>query len=279
MKSRTLGDPNMPFSALQYPVLVSIKYDGRRTRVVVKDGEVKFYSSGSKYFTLVNPKPFNKFPDGVYYAEMMGENVKGKLGDRVHSGIQATMYTNTSKGIPNNHKPSWKIFYYVSLEDDKYGRSSMPFLEMSQLLSRLAKEHNESDSFVEFTFVNNYSELMDIYTNTIKDGWEGLMVAGLMVTWNDSTSRRKDYVKLKAVPTLKAVVVGIQSGEPGKKYEYMIGSLVCEYNGKSFKVGSGLSDSDRLKDDYFFIGKTIKVSYEQLINGVPQQPRYEYIEC
>lgn len=278
MKSRTLGNADMPFSALKYPLLVSIKYDGRRTQVDVKNGKVTFKSSGSKVFTLENPEPFNKLPDGVYFAEMMGENVKGRLGDRVHSGIQTTMFTNTKKGIKNHHKPTWKIFYYLTWDEYDSGKGITKFSDMISTLNGFARLAGVEDSVVEFKWIMTHEALIRYYKSIISNGWEGLMCAVHDIKWSNSSSRRKDYVKLKESPTLKAVVTGTSKGAIGTKYESMIGSLECTYKGKNFKVGSGLSDSDRLKDESYFIGKTIKISYEQLIDDVPQQPRYEYID-
>ena len=263
----------MPYNKLEFPVIASIKYDGRNTEIVKTGSIISYFTSGGKKFKLENNEPFNLMEDGVYFAEMMGQGYEGKLGDRKHSGVQTTMFTNTSKGIKNNHKPEWRIFNYVSLADYNNKQSNVKYEDMvAHLLAQ--------DSYIPGTPImrtrkcHNMSELMDYYNEKIEDGWEGLMVAQPDLKWKDSTSRLKTLVKMKEVPTIKGLVVGIKLGTG--KYEDMIGSLDIKLqDGTMFNVGSGLTDFQRQLPHHQFIDEIVEVAYEQMMNGVPQQPRFK----
>jgi len=275
MKSRTLGQPNMPFNALKFPVIASVKYDGRRTTVKVSHNNITYITSGGKEFKLENNYPFSELPAGIYFAEMMGEGVQGKLGDRKRSGIQTTMFTNTSKGMKNRHKPTWRIFYYVTWYDYEKGVSPTDYTVMFEDMVVACKYTNmPREALVESRYCETMEELMEYYDLVIADGWEGLMVAQPTLKWKDSSSRLKTLVKMKEVPTMKGVITAVQEGTG--KYEGLIGSLVVKLPKEIYvNVGSGLTDSDRGKDPEHFIGRVAEIAYEQLMDGMPQQPRYK----
>lgn len=72
---------------------------------------------------------------------------------------------------------------------------------------------------------------------------------------------------MKATDTADLLCVGYNEGIG--KYEGMIGSLICEgmIDGKLIivNVGSGLNDNDRQRDPHKYIGKTIEVAYNKVI--------------
>ena len=276
MKSRTLYAPNMGVDKLKFPLIASVKYDGRNTRVYVRKESITYFTSGGKDFTLVNNEPFDQLPEGVYECEMMGDGIAGQLGDRVHSGIQTTMFTNTRKGIANHHRPTWKIFYYNSHEDWVRGSSPVTYETMIDKLYGWLDAIDCLENMIWTAKIHDYEMLLRYYDKKIKQKWEGLMLAQPDLKWKDSTSRLITFVKMKAVPTLKATIQSVKEGTG--KYEGMIGSFDCiTEDGYSFNVGSGLTDADREIAPYDYIGLTIRVKYEQLIDGVPQQPRFDEV--
>lgn len=271
VKSRTIGEDNMPWNAILYPVIASIKYDGRNTIVHKKGNSITYETSGGKEFKLVNNYPFDQLPDGHFFAEMLGEGIEGKLGDRIYSGIQTSCMSNTAKGLPNNHRPNWKIFSYLNEADYTKGKSTDRY---KAILSRINNWDNslEGDFCPRFTRCENEQELKLYYSQVIKEGWEGLMVATMTQGWDNSTSRLKTLCKLKGRYTMKGICINTIDGEG--KYTNMIGSLVVQLSDSiSVSIGSGLSDHERNTGD--FVGKVIEFEYEQLSkDGIPLQPTY-----
>jgi hypothetical protein len=273
VKSRTLGEANMPYNTLKFPVIASIKYDGRNTEVHKRGKAITYVTSGGKEFTLLNNTPFDQLPDGHYFAEMMGHGVEGKLGDRVHSGIQTTFVVNTTKGIANNNKElRWVIFSYLNEDDYNKGKASTGY---RNILSRI----NEWSNLLCLNFVPENCLIgdrahLDAYYSAIRIlGYEGLMLAQPNMVWANSTSRLKTLVKMKIRPTMKSICIGTQEGTG--KYEGMIGSLVLQCG---VSVGSGLTDNERRRKTEYYIGKPIEISYESLSDeGLPLQPTFEAI--
>lgn len=271
VKSRTIGEANMPWSAIQYPAIASIKYDGRNTIVHKKGNKITYETSGGKEFLLVNNFPFDQLPDGHFFTEMMGANAQGFLGERTQSGIQTSCVSNTSKGLPNHHLPNWKIFSYLNDEDYTKGKSSDRY---HVILSRINQWDNiiGADFCPRFMRVEDEYQLKLYYSQVIAEGWEGLMVSSVDQRWDNSTSRLKTLCKLKGRFTMKGVCMDTIDGEG--KYTNMIGSLLIKLeNGPMVKVGSGLTDHERNTGD--FIGKVIEFEYEQLSeDGIPLQPTF-----
>lgn len=271
VKSRTIGEANMPWANIKYPVIASIKYDGRNTIVHKKGNVITYETSGCKEFKLVNNSPFDQLPDGHFFTEMLGKGIEGKLGDRIHSGIQTSCMNNTSKGFPNHHTPNWKIFSYLNDVDYTKGKASDKY---HIILSRINAWDNslESDFCPRFMRIEDEYQLKLYYAQVIKDGWEGLMIASPDLVWENSTSRLKTLCKLKGRYTMKGICIDTLDGEG--KYTNMIGSLVIELaNNVSVSVGSGLTDHERQTGS--FVGKIIEIEYEQLSkDGIPLQPTF-----
>jgi ATP-dependent DNA ligase len=263
-----LRDFNKDFKPekLKYPRLCTIKYDGRHTTIVKRpNGQVDYYSSSGKRFELLDDQCFEDAPVGVYFAEMMGEGREGKLGDRAYSGIQTTMFTNTRKGLFNKHKPVWRIFDYVTMADYAVGRCELPYVERYAYLL----EHIPSNFLaynMEALTIEHEQMFLD---KVVKEGYEGIVSTDYEHEWVASKSRKWTNIKWKKRPTADLLCVGYEHGEG--KYEGMIGSLILEdKNGLRVGVGSGMSDTDRLRNPDYFIGKVLEVEYEQIMDTYVQ---------
>jgi hypothetical protein len=271
VKSRTIGEANMPWSAITYPVIASIKHDGRNTIVHKKGNTITYETSGGKEFKLINNEPFDQLPDGHFFTEMLGYEIEGKLGDRIHSGIQTTCMSNTAKGLPNHCRPNWKIFSFLEDEDYIKGKSKYKYKE---ILNRISHWNGalESNLCPRFMRCEDEYQLKLYYEQVIKEGWEGLMVAQPDLIWANSTSRLKTLCKLKGRYTMKGICINTIDGEG--KYTNMIGSLVIQLSDSvSVSIGSGLTDHERATGS--FVGKVIEFEYEQLSkDGIPLQPTF-----
>lgn len=120
-------------------------------------------------------------------------------------------------------------------------------------------------------------EAFDMYEEALDKGFEGLVIKkenGLAFN-----GRNADWQKIKPVDTVDVEVIGVELGTG--KYENMVGSLICDFNGKEIHVGGGLNDLQRstwIVDTNAIIGKTIEVSYMELSkNGALRHPRLKSV--
>ena len=249
---------------LKYPRLCTIKYDGRHTTIIKRpSGKVEYYSSSGKMFELLDDQCFDlpETPVGVYFAEMMGEGVLGKLGDRKHSGIQTTMFTNTRKGLFNKHKPNWKVFDYVTIADYNVGICELPYVERYAYLL----DHLPSNCLAYNMEALNIEHEEMFLDKVVKEGYEGIVSTDYNHIWEASKSRKWTNIKWKRRPTADLLCVGFNEGEG--KYTGMIGSLILvDSEGREVSVGSGLNDSQRSMDPSEFIDKVVEIEYEQVLD-------------
>lgn len=125
--------------------------------------------------------------------------------------------------------------------------------------------------------VKSLTELDEAYIDYVQQGYEGMMVRHGSCVYLQG--KRSHYLmKRKSRQDEDFMIVGITEGKG--KYEQMLGAFVCETaEGKTFTVGSGMTDLDRmtlweaLKDHKGSIVGEAKVSFQSMSdNGIPTQP-------
>ena len=262
MKLRTYEDTDKFNNKLHYPRQVMLKYDGRNTTIVKHpDQRVEYYTTGGKRFELLDDQAFGfeDTPVGVYFAEMMGKGIEGRLGERIHSGIQTTMFTNTSKGLFNRHKPTWRIFDYVTIADYDVGICELKYVNRwSYLKDKVPTEYLAYDMEC-----LNKAHWDMFHTKAVADGWEGTVSIDNTQQWMAKKSRPHTQIKRKDRKDADLLCTGWTMGEG--KYSGMIGSLkLVDSKGRVVDVGSGLSDAQR-NPDIEYVGKVIEIVYEQLM--------------
>ena len=263
-KTRTYEDTDKFNKKVKYPRQVMIKYDGRHTTVVKHpDQTVQYFTSGGKMFELLDDQVFGfeDTPVGVYFAEMMGEGIEGRLGERIHSGIQTTMFTNTGKGLFNRHKPVWRIFDYVTIADYDVGTCELPYISRwSYLKDKIPTNYLAYDMECE-----TKAHWDMFHTKVVADGWEGTVCIDHQQKWIASRSRPFTQMKRKDRKDADLLCIDVKAGTG--KYEGMIGSLVLtDKANRIVDVGSGLTDDDRAQDPEYYIGKVIEIVYEQMMD-------------
>lgn len=106
----------------------------------------------------------------------------------------------------------------------------------------------------------------------VSKGGEGLMLRKPGVPYQ--FKRTDTLLKVKQRHDAEAVVIGYELGSG--KYRGMTGSLMCEYKGKMFKCGSGLTDELRRNPPK--MGQLITFSYFEITQrGVPRFPTFKRI--
>jgi len=119
-------------------------------------------------------------------------------------------------------------------------------------------------------------EMDKVYQEAVAKGYEGLVVKASKSPY--VMSRSNYWLKVKPEKTIEAKVIGIEEGTG--KYVNAIGALICESidslcPGVRFKVGSGLSDEQRVKwfdEPNKIIGRIVEVKIQELTKD--RTPRF-----
>jgi DNA ligase-1 len=109
-------------------------------------------------------------------------------------------------------------------------------------------------------------QFLDVIT---QQGGEGVMLrkAGSKYVG----CRSSILLKVKPFHDMEVRVTGHTAGKG--KHKGVVGALVCEHNGKSFKVGGGLTDAERANPPA--VGTTVTIKYQQLTKGgVPRHASF-----
>lgn len=98
-------------------------------------------------------------------------------------------------------------------------------------------------------------------------GGEGVMLRAAASAYEQK--RSSALLKVKRFQSEEAVVVGYEAGKG--KFLGRVGALVCEYAGRIFSIGTGLTDDDRYSPPA--LGSQITFSFFELTDGgIPRFP-------
>ncbi len=118
----------------------------------------------------------------------------------------------------------------------------------------------------------NVEELTTRLSTVTSGGGEGLMLRKPGSKYE--CKRTSTLLKVKPMHDTECVVIGYEDGTG--KYRGMCGALMCEYRGKMFKVGSGLTDANRRSPPK--IGSRITFGYFEITAaGVPRHPTFKRV--
>lgn len=124
-----------------------------------------------------------------------------------------------------------------------------------------------ADLRLEHVMCRGRSHLEEMFNDIVAAGGEGVM---LRQAHSMYVAKRSDtLLKLKPELSDEAVVTGHQPGEG--KHLGRLGALICEWNGKAFNIGTGLSDAQRESPPK--VGARVTFSYQELTDaGIPRFP-------
>jgi len=259
---------------------LSEKYDGLRgiwtgkelvARPTKKDGVLK-----GKVFNYV-PKWFiNMLPPGV---SLDGEIWMGRGRFQEVSGL-----SNLKLGKKITEKDldtKWKDVKFMVFD---LPHSKKPYVERRDELKKIIDGINikqGKDCPIQMsnsTIVKD--NLTELYTEYTLNGAEGIVLREPYSLYE--TKRSKLLLKMKLSDDAEAIVIGYVPGT--NKYKGLLGSLICEINGKKFNIGTGFSDlmrqeyNDPHSEHYIPIGSKVNFGYMELTkDGIPRHPVYRGI--
>ena len=255
-------------------VFHSTKYDGNyiQVHINVADKEVSFFTSGGKEFYV-----HSYAVDFLHLAEACGYtnefiletewigNTPGLLGDREKSqGIITTWRTEFSKRQVSRPLKGGKFIVFDII-------SKQPFFNRLKLLQELLNA-NKFDNCIIVVEHNEmtYAEARHCTKQLVKQGYEGGYIKFPMHT-QETGKRVNNAIKDKPRPTFDLLCIGTTEGNG--KYAGEIGSLILkDSKGRTVSAGSGLNDSDRIKNPSYFIGKVFEIEAERVNNTTYIQP-------
>lgn len=247
---------------------VSTKYDGHYVQICINlfTEQVTMYTSGGKPFVNVpmanellkafNDKSAKKlFGNNVTLeGEYLGQAM-GKLGDRGEAAVITTMRKEYERGI-DSHRPNDKLMIFDFVD------TKAQFHERARWLSVLAELLCATEARCVGVVQNMITtEPFKIAQELMADGWEGVIAKSPYHTYIPG-KRVANAFKIKERKSKDLVCVDATEGLG--KYEGKIGALVLEdEHGKTYQVGSGLSDEVRNMDKEDLYGKVVTISYER----------------
>lgn len=161
---------------------------------------------------------------------------------------------------------------------DIYGETDSAITELSQLERLSLLEHTIEDAgqgssiwplrtwfIAPTTRVGLMEQITEYYNACLALGYEGIMIKDADAPYE--MKRGYNWQKMKPVQSIDIKVIGIETGKDDTKYVDCVGKLVCDFNGNEVRVGSGLSDEQRLAwwiNPTLIVGKTIEVLYQEI---------------
>jgi len=200
--------------------VMSEKLDGVRA---FWDGN-KLISRSGKVFLV--PKSFIKdFPPFALDGELWS-----RRGDFEH----IVSIVNTKKSVR-----SWDELHYMVFEVPEQEGN---FFERLEKLQTYLKHHTQTNiKVIEQIKIHSQEQVQSYFKKVTQEGAEGIVVRNPNVPYYTGRSQ----LALKFKPFIDAECRVLKHMKGKGKYKDKMGSLLCEYQGKEIKIGSGFSDVQR----------------------------------
>lgn len=252
----------VPLEKLVFPMLAQLKYDGVRLITKIVDDMPTFYTyNGSTV-------PLPKLRDQIINAQLGtimldGEIVTqgGKVGTRpmVSGMINSAMHGGTI----NEDILDYAIFDSMNLRSFEARKCHEDY--EYRYYGAMMYANDAGLVIARNQIVKSPKEVQELSEQLYRDGFEGLILKPKHHMYR--FSRSPHWVKIKETKTVDLRCVDWTEGTG--KYEGMIGALVCHgiVDGKNIKVkaGSGMNDNHRAANPNYYVGKTIELKYNSVI--------------
>jgi ATP-dependent DNA ligase len=253
----------VPLAKVKFPAYLEPKYDGVRLAIVKHGGVLVIRTRNGKQAHLprIEAKLKQVEWEGVIECEVT--LTTGKMEDRT---TVSGMINSSLHGNPINEDAlHFYCFDYLSFDDFISKTCMKTYTMRRQDLLGCGALKDSQFSVATPQVVHNIADAQGAYEHLISQGYEGAMLKHANSTYD--FKRSASWVKMKETKTADLTCVGHLFGTG--KYEGMIGSLVCkgivEGVPVEVAVGSGLTDDDRAKKPTSYIGKTIEVKYNTVV--------------
>jgi len=266
-----------PFDMKKWPKLASVKFDGIRGVT----GEEGLLSNSLK-----------KIPN--LYVQHALSNLPPFLdGELVLKGDAGKVYDNNQSAfMRRTGQPDFefKVFDYAFAPNDKFVRRLVDAQD-------LCADH-EHAVVVEHTLITTAPQAVDLYEQARAEGYEGLILRDpiAIYKYGRSTLNQELGMKMKPFDPDEAIVIGFtelhhndndqtlnemgyavrSKHQDNRIASGMMGSLVCNYHGNMFKIGTGFNIAKRVEiwhNQTDYVGKIVRFKHQGVTkDGVPRGP-------
>jgi len=262
----------VPLEQVCFPKIAQPKYDGVRMIAIKENGIVTLLTrNGREIHSSMLVEQIKGLPGNNYVLD--GELVYGDGKQEGRTSISGLVNSSLSGRDLKDRNINYMVFDILSVEEFKNTISSKPYKERFHEVRAIVGNaygvdcENPNVKWTPVKEVKNADEANKLFEQYLSDGWEGI----ILKDWNHryTFKRSKDWIKMKAVKSADLLCINTIPGTG--KFEGMIGALVCigEIEGKevAVKVGSGLTEEDRQRSPEYYIGKTIEVLYNSVVDN------------
>lgn len=235
--------------------MLDVKLDGVRLLTILdkENGTVTQYTRNGRINTN-----FDEIREGL--AKLLQE-LPGSVvldGEVVSSNFQELMTQMNRKNKVDTSNAKLALFDIIPLEDFKKGKCDSPQELRHIILSNLEttgdlKKFTDGRVYVVPKLTVNLDtsegqeQFKEFNKQAIDAGYEGIMVKDPNAPYK--IGRSFSWLKIKPFIEVTLKIVGVYEGEPGSKYEGMLGGFIMEGedDGKLIRTecGTGFSDKDR----------------------------------
>lgn len=262
----------LPLEKVKFPCYAETKYDGVRLAFIVTSNGVTVLTYNNKPVNLPNfKKQFSMLPEGLYDGELIFSNGKSNTRTNVSGMVNSAIHGgNIAEG-----SLTFMVFDCLSLKELKEEKCMLTYeRRRARLQEAIAQVPFPLIRIAKSERVESVTQVNEMYSELVEAGFEGLILKQSKSKY--TFKRSKDWIKLKEVIECDLTCIDYEEGTG--QYEGAIGSLVCTgtVHGKLNNVGlykdfevtvkvSGLTAALRNKNPDYFIGHTIEVKYNQII--------------
>ena len=224
---------------------ITTKIDGGRIIALKENGQVSFFTrAGQKYEGLVDleSEMLRFLPDNICLDGEITLLDRGTLSSK--DAYKETMKIVRTKD-KEKHGIKMLVFDCMPVSDFKTQTSSFTYLQRRQMLDNMtAFSTTEYFELLPVIYMgDDTSKITEILEEEISKGEEGIMINVLDALYE--FKRTNNLLKVKKFNTCDLRVIGFEEGTG--KYVDMLGAFICEYKGGQVKVGSGLTDEQRIE--------------------------------
>jgi len=271
--------------------IIEPKFNGLRLITIIKyiaetdSVEIKSYSRKGKEFTTcknINDELLKYYMQSKYYKQNVVFDGEVCIIDPITGKEDWNRAVSEAK--KKNHtmiNPKYFIFDFLTLDEFSGIKPSHDYtFRRDQMFRNFFGLNQEKFQYLNITFATPYSE--EKFNKLIKDfvepeKWEGLI---LRKNCSYKSGRSTDLLKFKLFKDAEYRVIDIEITEKPMLINGImqdtkcVGALVIELeNGNTCKVGTGLSDEQRItwyNQPSAIIGKEIQVKYKELTKNSDQ---------
>ena len=241
------------------------KYPDDFIMQVKVDGVRALYNTSTATLHTRNGKVLEGYDDIIkaYKDTPRGYMIDGEIAS---NNFQSTMMDAFRK---SDHKEGVHyVFDAIPLDDFWNGRCEIPLINRIYRLDEIKPNNKDIQQLFHARHFKIY-ESKEFYESSLACGYEGIMIKDTYGAYE--CKRSKLWQKMKLKETYDLMVVGINYGDPMSKYDGMVGSLICDFDGVEVGVGSGLSDTQRKEwadDINLIVGKMVEVEAQEVTDNM-----------